>query len=530
MKLKKKVVLRAAGILGTAILIFTFFSNTIYGLTLPSVRAEPVASALVPQSARVSGTLTRKASVEIKAGTGWRIDKVYAKNDERVRAGDILFTIETRELEMRKMQYDLELLQLQNRIDSLGDSAKISSPDTLVAPPFDGHLLDAGNVRAGQSIAKGTPLGRYVDDSAFLIDFPFHIAYKGQIKPGMAATVSLPDWMTAVEGQVTAVPNTDYMLGESRVFTVTVRIVNPGSLTENAAAAVEIVSAEGETLLAVGAGALRYAREELLTAPGSGMVTETSLTNGARYSAGERLLRVEEEAVAPDLRAAQRSRAELLAQLAILQMQAEQYAYPADGAVMAEEDGVLFGVNVREGDTPASGATLLSIAAEDDPIQVEFFLPKDEGELFRKDATLRISFASRTEQGKQESTAKDPRSVLTEQGDAWKFTVSLTDYTGIPALEVEAEVNLSKAEEAYELVVPASSIRRGLNGESVMVVQQRRGLFGDEYYVVEKVVKILDQNAYLCAVEPGALEFSDRVVTYTSRALTSGEIVSMDAP
>ena len=124
LNMKKNTILKISGILLTALIIFTFLSKTIYNLTLPEVSTVQVKSGLVPLDIKTDGEMRCEPLVDVTAGESWRISKVMVKNGDRVKAGDLLFTLDTRDLDIEIMSRDLDILRLQDSLDALDESMK----------------------------------------------------------------------------------------------------------------------------------------------------------------------------------------------------------------------------------------------------------------------------------------------------------------------------------------------------------------------------------------------------------------------
>ena len=83
------------------------------------------------------------------------------------------------------------------------------------------------------------------------------------VKAGDSATVYLPDMMASVGGTVTYVSSTPYISekGET-MYSVEIKVKNPGSLTEGTSADAEISTAQG-VLKNAEPGVLKYINKKL---------------------------------------------------------------------------------------------------------------------------------------------------------------------------------------------------------------------------------------------------------------------------
>lgn len=86
---------------------------------------------------------------------------------------------------------------------------------------------------------------------------------------------------------------------------------------------------------------------------------------------------------------------------------------------------------------------------------------------------------------------------------------------------------LKRAErgEKYRCCISPLAIYETKNRTFVYVLKQREGILGEEYYVEEINVKVLDENENWAAIETGALDENSRVITYSDREIAKGDVV-----
>jgi HlyD family secretion protein len=522
--MNKTLITRITGITAAALVGLTFTSRTIYGMNLPVVYTVEPRFDTVPLTAKTTGILDSEAALNVIAGGDWRVSEVFVSNGNTVEKGDLLFTIDTRELEIQKKSRELEILRLENAIEALNSSPNMPGASSVSAP-FDGKLLDVQPVFNAQRLPQGQVLGRFVDDSAFVIPFHFSVAYRNSLRTGMSIPVSLPEWMTVVTGTVESISDSDYIVSGARTVLVRVRIPNAGVMTAGAYAAAEFVEG-GEVIIAAEPSALRYAREEFIAAPMSGMVTQTNLSEGARFNRGATLLRMSPEAVQSDSRAAQRSFAELTAQLELSRMQLEQHDYPFDGNVYAEVSGTVFNMTVKTGGRTLFGEQLLSILPESAPLIVRFSLGAREGADFGLDLPVAVAFYALQPDPKEQRRNSTVRSYrLSDDGSRWEYTCIIEDYSGTPLMDIGVDITIGHSGEMYMSVVPISAVTEGPNGPRIFIIRNRNGLFGEEFYVSEMNVTILASNPYVAALDQ---HIWNEIVTYASSSIMDGDVVRVE--
>ena len=84
----------------------------------------------------------------------------------------------------------------QKQIDALNKSYA----DLTFTAPFTGKLIDAPDLKVGNTIASGEKLGKLVDDNTMKLSLYFSYAYEQEFSVGKTATISIPTTMTNVTG------------------------------------------------------------------------------------------------------------------------------------------------------------------------------------------------------------------------------------------------------------------------------------------------------------------------------------------
>lgn len=108
---RKHIVKKAAVIFLVAMLILTFFSNTIMNYSLPEVATEPVTTGTVSNKVRGQGTVETNSDLDVTVSGARVVKEVKVKAGDEVKKGDVLFTFEEGE--------NTELDEAQNALDDL---------------------------------------------------------------------------------------------------------------------------------------------------------------------------------------------------------------------------------------------------------------------------------------------------------------------------------------------------------------------------------------------------------------------------
>ena len=234
-----------------------------------------------------SGTTTPADSVTYTISG--KVLEWYVETGDNVEEGDLLYVLDSSEVEDEMMEYNLELTDLYEQYEELQDS--VSSQQ--VTASFSGRIEDI-HVEAGDTVQNGATLATLVDDSTMKATLYFSYAYEDQIYEGMDVTVSIPDQMLTRTGTVTDIAYVDYVTTEGMsCFAVTVQVSNPGSLTEGMSATCWLTSRDGGEIYAASDAELEYNHEETLTAGASGELLAVYVTDFEQVSAGEALFSID---------------------------------------------------------------------------------------------------------------------------------------------------------------------------------------------------------------------------------------------
>lgn len=246
-----------------------------------------------------SGTTTPADSVTyIVSGT---VLEWYVETGDEVEEGDLLYVLDSSEVEDEMMEYELELSDLYEQYEQLQEN--VSSQN--VTAEFAGRVEDI-QVEAGDNVQNGTVLATLVDDSAMKTTLYFSYAYEDQIRTGMEVSVSVSDQMLVLTGTVTGVDYVNYVTPEGMsCFAVTVQVTNPGSLTEGMSATCWLTGADGGEIYAVGDGELEYNHEKTITAGAAGELLGVYVTNYKEVSAGQLLFSIDASSYESQLQSAQ---------------------------------------------------------------------------------------------------------------------------------------------------------------------------------------------------------------------------------
>jgi multidrug efflux pump subunit AcrA (membrane-fusion protein) len=293
---RKKIIKTTVGI-AAALLVLGGIAYGMYQLFFieppVSYATEFIYTGMLETSVSGWGNIRPVESSDIAVQSRGRVLESFFAAGDMVQEGDLLFTLDSETL-------DAEIAEVQRKIDGLnedltaiqGDRQELMNNLELKAP-FAGQLIEAETLKIGDTVAVGTRVGTMVDNRTLSLSLYFSYAYEDLVHTGMAARVSVPAYMSVVEGTVTQINKVRRVSPEGVVtFEVVIDVPNPGSLADGMDAGASLQSG-GEEILPSEAGKLAYKRTEDLIIKAPGVLQTVNLVNYLDYRAGETLCRIE---------------------------------------------------------------------------------------------------------------------------------------------------------------------------------------------------------------------------------------------
>lgn len=313
------------------------------------------------------------------ASSEGKITGVYVTAGETVTAGQLLYTQDDSELDEQMDEYQSQIDDLYDQIESFNDQIdnyteqiqdlRETMAQLTVTAPFAGRLIEIQGSE-GDQVQKGTGLATLVDDSQMTLTEYFSYAYEGEVREGMTAGISIPSLMNTFSGTVTGIKKVERLTTEgTRCFAVTITLSNPGALTEGMTGAAWLLSDGGEKLYPAVEGSLEYKSSKDLTAPAAGELLEVRVDDYETVRLGQSLFIIDGSDYADQIESAQKGMENAQKNISTARERIESYTQRmaeveekrGDYSVTSDIDGKVIMVNVREGETPRSGMTAVSV-------------------------------------------------------------------------------------------------------------------------------------------------------------------------
>lgn len=190
-----------------------------------------------------------------------------------------------------------------------------------------------------------------------------------------------------------------------------------------------------------------------------------------------------------------------------------------EGMITSNADGMVTNVYLEVGGrVPDSAAILLT----DDslPCQFKVILDKEQKKYvgYGEQVSVKLDGSSNTI-----DTAVDYFSESQSMPGSFETLIELPEKTGVPGLS--GKLICSKQGEKYEYCISLFALHKEETRNYVYVLKTREGILGEEYYVEEVNVKILDQNDDWAAIESGAIDKDSQIITSADKEFSRGDVV-----
>ncbi len=300
-----------------------------------------------------SGVALPKNSASITLTTAGMVEDLYVSEGDYVTAGTALYRISspTTEEAVTKAQKTVE--NYQKELNKLYESVN----DLNIRAEYAGKLLEVQDIQVGQDVSAGQTIATLVDDNKLRLHQYFSYAYEDDIYVGQSATISIPSSMSQISGTVESINKVERISPEGSVlFEVVLVMNNPDTLTADMVASATLTTSSGETIYPYESGKLEYYRTTTITAKTSGPVEWVNLTNYAKVTAGQDLVRL----------GAEDNEAEIASLENQLQTAQESLKEAQDNLdklnAVAPIDGTVLSIGLVVGEEAASGTVAINIA------------------------------------------------------------------------------------------------------------------------------------------------------------------------
>ncbi len=198
-------------------------------------------------------------------------------------------------------------------------------------------------------------------------------------------------------------------------------------------------------------------------------------------------------------------------------MEKYQTLYDAEGQVVAETSGIVTDVFVEAGGRVPDTASLF-LADDTVPYRFKVILSNEQ----KKYVSLYDEVSLKLEGSREIEATIEYLAESTSQPGFYETYIMIPEGIGRPG--ISGVLTHTENGEKYTYCVPPHVIHSEQNRTFVYALAEREGILGQEYYIQEVNVKILDRNENWTAIE-GAIDDDSRLIETSTEELKKGAIV-----
>lgn len=534
-----------------AMLVLTFFSNTIMNKSLSEISTETAVSGKLTERVRGRGMVESNQSYEVKTEDNKVIETIHIKNGQEINKGDLLFTLGEAENEGL------------NAAEELLDSLELAYQEALLKDPVDysseNQAIKNAREDLNQAIAKR--------DAAAVNDNNASRA-REQYRSNKAELNRLTGIQTKLSSAITAI-DTDSYIGAAPEYIGDL----PALLSDYASAAEEYETAYGIYQEAIASGdnaeLAKSDADQKQLARDSARTIYNDAKSSIRSSLADQLRDIDNsveyysaavsnyeddygsgggdtyEACAELVRQKQRELESLINELSktqnsnsvsdkklALEIESKKKAYEKQkekveklkkeagtNEITSKYSGVVSSINVKPNDTVIAGDIIAVIDIADAGYTVKVSVDGEKVKKVKKGAQADVV----------NNWNDDIEAVLTDikndTAAGSKNKILIFSLTGDVDSGSYIDLSIPCGSGNYDAIIPRSALKSDSNGDFVLTVRSKNTPLGNRYYAdrVNVQVEASDETSYAVSGVSGG----DYVITAASKPVSAGDQVRM---
>ncbi len=395
-----------------------------------------------------TGTVEPNASYEVTALVKGEIIEAPFEEGTIVEKGDLLYRIDTADVENSIERSKLSLERSQNTYNqNVEDLANLN-----VRSKGNGNIT-ALYVKKGDKVSSGSKIADLVNSKDLLLKIPFISEHAQGISVGETAEITLQSGGGTLYGTVSRI-STGEMVSSSGIMikNVEIKVQNPGNIMEGdtATAIVGDISCND-------VGSFSYPDSDIITAEVSGEVEEIYVMEGDYVSAGSVVVKLSSTSVVDSQKSSALSLREAELSLENQYDQLENYniTSPINGTVIQK--------NSKQGDTLDNTNNTKVMATIADMSKILFEMSVDELDISKIQVGQAALITADALEGKIFNGYVETVSIIGTSSNGvttYPVTVVIEQPDGlIPGMNVSADIIVEKKENVVR--IPASALMRG---------------------------------------------------------------------
>lgn len=533
-----------------ALLLLTFFSNTIMNRALAEITTSQVTSGKLTERIRATGIVEAEQTYEVKTDENRTVFKINIKTGQKVSEGDVLFTLGSAEsASLSAAENELDALELEYNKLLLTPPADYSSEDQQIRNAVED--LDQAIVRRDAALAAQKTSAQA----------------KAQYNADRNEAKRLSELRDKLSATISAIDGDDYTSASAELIGDLPALKTTWQTAENEyAAAYELYTkavenGDAETALAdcnakdEKRASAKAEYDKTKSGIRAGLAAQLTDTEGKLSTVNARISSYEENVSAggmsyedcvADVQMKQRTLETLRINLAKTQnsnsVAQQQYALDLESKksviekkrqeietlrqnnttvdITSKYSGTVRTVNVKPDEMTASGIPLAVIDLDDAGFKMNVSV---ETELAKKLSVGATAQVVNNWNGEAKAVLETMITDVDSNGKRMKLTFSVI---GSVTVGSNLEISLPLSTGQYQSIVPKSAVYSDQKGDFVYKVRSKHTPLGNRYYAERVSVNVIASDDNSSAVS-GELTGSDSIITAFSKPITAGDQVRL---
>ncbi len=455
-----------------------------------------------------SGTLTAADSYTISSLVEGDIITADFEEGDLVEKDDVLYEIDSSDVSKNIENAELNVSSSSRNYSNVVDTQYVKA-DTA------GTVYEL-NVEVGDEVSAGQTIGTVRDSATMTLKLPFPADDAVGFYTGQSATITLDGTFETLYGTVSEVSGTTNVgSGNMLTRTVTIKVTNPGGLT-NSQSATATINGVGCS----SSGTFSYNSESSLVTSASGTVTAILVPEGSSVSKNQTVVTLGGDDLSDSIQSASESLRSANISLENAQDNLDDYTItaPISGTIVAKE--------YKVGETYEANETLCIIY---DLTYLEMSISIDELDINDVQVGQAVTITADAVSGETFTGTVTKVSVVgTTSGGTTSYPVTVEiDEMGdlLPGMNVDATIIIEESEDA--LSIPTSAVVRNnlvmITADSPSAVNAVETQAAEGYVYVEVETGISDDN--YVEILSGLTE--EDTVAYTPSTVTNNTLANI---
>lgn len=551
---KREIIKTLIIIFLAAMLVLTFFSNTIMNRSLSEITTETATSGKLTERVRGSGMVESNQSYEVTVDGNKIIDTINIKSGQEVKKDDVLFTVKSEESEeLTAAETELAALELDYQKALLTEPVDYTEQNQAIKNAREDLTLaiakrdEAYNNQAVSEAAKV----QYNSDKAELRRLT---SIQGKLTATIAA-IDSDEYSSASPEYVGNLASLcgNYINADSEykaAYEIYSQAVSEGADEGVVASAKADADAKQSTRDSAKndydyaknntrsdlANQLYYTESDIENLTSSIEAYEASMEGSsmsyedcvadvqAKQRALDDLMIALQKAQKTDNITGQISNLDLEAKKKEIEKQKKKVTKLKETAtsteVKSKYDGIVSMINVQPNDTTTPGSPLAVIDIAEEGYTVKISVDAEKAKKIKTGVKAEVV---NNWSGNVEAVLTDIKNDTTA-GSKNRFLIF--SVTGDVDSGTSIDLSIPCGSGSYDALVPKSAVYQDKDGSFVLTVESKSSPFGNRYYARRVNVEVVASDEVSSAVQ-GGISQGDYVITAASKPVSSGDQVRM---